>query len=331
MDGRLYFQDSRLVPNENNVVRISSMRVTAGFVTREKSLLVLDGPSSAATPAASGGGHRRYAITHVPDSYFESRRFTPAGRFAAHRCLFCYKQTQTRASSAGTAGLAQSPAASPGRGSGQMRSYLFPTGVRMTAESGARRAAASAAPAPLTLMSCSPSRFDAGLADIRKRFASNKRGPSRAVCEREHGRGKRLGGRKCACVNKYGRRGCFAPVIDCVNATPHGRNALIRSGAMQVERGAAGTRHAQSALVAAPPPPARFTFEEWQLSNSLRSRNADDQQQLAERVLNAARGRPIIVEWERDARHSAGLSRSVTHRYVTERYTFQSDSSRNLI
>ncbi|GBP87854.1 Oxygen-dependent choline dehydrogenase [Eumeta japonica] len=36
----------------------------------------------------------------------------------------------------------------------------------------------------------------------------------------------------------------------------------------------------------------------------------------------AARGRPIIVEWERDARHSAGLSRSVTHRYVTERYTF---------
>ncbi|GBP13726.1 hypothetical protein EVAR_73960_1, partial [Eumeta japonica] len=36
-----------------------------------------------------------------------------------------------------------------------------------------------------------------------------------------------------------------------------------------------------------------------------------------------ARGRPIIVEWERDARHSAGLSRSVTHRYVTERYTFQ--------
>ncbi|GBP70454.1 hypothetical protein EVAR_52795_1 [Eumeta japonica] len=42
--------------------------------------------------------------------------------------------------------------------------------------------------------------------------------------------------------------------------------------------------------------------------------------------LCAARGRPIIVEWERDARHSAGLSRSVTHRYVTERYTFQSDS-----
>ncbi|GBP92368.1 hypothetical protein EVAR_84849_1 [Eumeta japonica] len=37
---------------------------------------------------------------------------------------------------------------------------------------------------------------------------------------------------------------------------------------------------------------------------------------------HAARGRPIIVEWERDARHSAGLSRSVTHRYVTERYTF---------
>ncbi|GBP93477.1 hypothetical protein EVAR_68714_1, partial [Eumeta japonica] len=37
-----------------------------------------------------------------------------------------------------------------------------------------------------------------------------------------------------------------------------------------------------------------------------------------------ARGRPIIVEWER--RKAAGLSRSVTHRYVTERYTFQSDS-----
>ncbi|GBP12772.1 hypothetical protein EVAR_6104_1 [Eumeta japonica] len=34
---------------------------------------------------------------------------------------------------------------------------------------------------------------------------------------------------------------------------------------------------------------------------------------------------PIIVEWERDARHSAA-SRSVTHRYVTERYTFQSGS-----
>ncbi|GBP95646.1 hypothetical protein EVAR_13073_1 [Eumeta japonica] len=42
--------------------------------------------------------------------------------------------------------------------------------------------------------------------------------------------------------------------------------------------------------------------------------------------LYVLRGRPIIVEWERDARHSAGLSRSVTHRYVTERYTFQSDS-----
>ncbi|GBP07221.1 hypothetical protein EVAR_92108_1 [Eumeta japonica] len=39
-------------------------------------------------------------------------------------------------------------------------------------------------------------------------------------------------------------------------------------------------------------------------------------------MMLAARGRPIIVEWERDARHSAGLSRSVTHRYVTERYTF---------
>ncbi|GBP35184.1 hypothetical protein EVAR_18309_1 [Eumeta japonica] len=36
---------------------------------------------------------------------------------------------------------------------------------------------------------------------------------------------------------------------------------------------------------------------------------------------STARGRPIIVEWERDG-HSAGLSRSVTHRYVTERYTF---------
>ncbi|GBP32334.1 hypothetical protein EVAR_25588_1 [Eumeta japonica] len=34
-----------------------------------------------------------------------------------------------------------------------------------------------------------------------------------------------------------------------------------------------------------------------------------------------ARGRPIIVEWER-RKHSAGLSRSVTHRNVTERYTF---------
>ncbi|GBP96438.1 hypothetical protein EVAR_99893_1 [Eumeta japonica] len=34
-----------------------------------------------------------------------------------------------------------------------------------------------------------------------------------------------------------------------------------------------------------------------------------------------ARGRPIIVEWERRA-DLAGLSRSVTHRYVTERYTF---------
>ncbi|GBP07983.1 hypothetical protein EVAR_78114_1 [Eumeta japonica] len=42
-------------------------------------------------------------------------------------------------------------------------------------------------------------------------------------------------------------------------------------------------------------------------------------------TLCCARGRPIIVEW-RDARHSAALSRSVTHRYVTERYTFQSDS-----
>ncbi|GBP04564.1 hypothetical protein EVAR_70613_1 [Eumeta japonica] len=49
--------------------------------------------------------------------------------------------------------------------------------------------------------------------------------------------------------------------------------------------------------------------------------NDEDQSDTSE-VLR----RPIIVEWERDARHSAGLSRSVTHRYVTERYTFQSDS-----
>ncbi|GBP80076.1 hypothetical protein EVAR_21999_1 [Eumeta japonica] len=33
---------------------------------------------------------------------------------------------------------------------------------------------------------------------------------------------------------------------------------------------------------------------------------------------------PIIVEWERDARIRRALSRSVTHRYVTERYAFQS-------
>ncbi|GBP89202.1 hypothetical protein EVAR_60381_1 [Eumeta japonica] len=45
---------------------------------------------------------------------------------------------------------------------------------------------------------------------------------------------------------------------------------------------------------------------------------------------SAARGRPIIVEWERDARHSAGLSRSVTHRYVTERYTFHNGEDRRL-
>ncbi|GBP08228.1 Folylpolyglutamate synthase, mitochondrial [Eumeta japonica] len=36
---------------------------------------------------------------------------------------------------------------------------------------------------------------------------------------------------------------------------------------------------------------------------------------------SAARGRPIIVEWER-RKAFGGLSRSVTHRYVTERYTF---------
>ncbi|GBP10390.1 hypothetical protein EVAR_5700_1 [Eumeta japonica] len=35
----------------------------------------------------------------------------------------------------------------------------------------------------------------------------------------------------------------------------------------------------------------------------------------------SARGRPIIVEWER-RKAFGGLSRSVTHRNVTERYTF---------
>ncbi|GBP17884.1 hypothetical protein EVAR_7877_1 [Eumeta japonica] len=39
-------------------------------------------------------------------------------------------------------------------------------------------------------------------------------------------------------------------------------------------------------------------------------------------AVSAARGRPIIVEWERDAAFGGPLSRSVTHRYVTERYTF---------
>ncbi|GBP91828.1 hypothetical protein EVAR_51003_1 [Eumeta japonica] len=33
--------------------------------------------------------------------------------------------------------------------------------------------------------------------------------------------------------------------------------------------------------------------------------------------------RPIIVEWERRKAFGGPLSRSVTHRYVTERYTFQ--------
>ncbi|GBP58988.1 hypothetical protein EVAR_14989_1 [Eumeta japonica] len=37
-------------------------------------------------------------------------------------------------------------------------------------------------------------------------------------------------------------------------------------------------------------------------------------------LLHAARGRPIIVEWERDARHSAGLSRSVDGNSMTKQH-----------
>ncbi|GBP34079.1 hypothetical protein EVAR_94093_1 [Eumeta japonica] len=44
--------------------------------------------------------------------------------------------------------------------------------------------------------------------------------------------------------------------------------------------------------------------------------------QDGKRCICAARGRPIIVEWERRKAFGGPLSRSVTHRYVTERYTF---------
>ncbi|XP_037976231.2 tektin-1 [Plutella xylostella] len=45
------------------------------------------------------------------------------------------------------------------------------------------------------------------------------------------------------------------------------------------------TRLAEQALVCAPPRTAKFTLQEWKLSNDQRLRNAEDQQHLADRIL----------------------------------------------
>lgn len=47
----------------------------------------------------------------------------------------------------------------------------------------------------------------------------------------------------------------------------------------------ATTRLAEQALVGIPPRTAKFTIEEWVLSNDSRCRNAEDQQQLADRII----------------------------------------------
>lgn len=47
----------------------------------------------------------------------------------------------------------------------------------------------------------------------------------------------------------------------------------------------AKTRLAEQAVVCIPPRSAKFTLTEWKLSNDLRARNNDDQQQLADRIL----------------------------------------------
>ncbi|GBP35947.1 hypothetical protein EVAR_91498_1 [Eumeta japonica] len=50
---------------------------------------------------------------------------------------------------------------------------------------------------------------------------------------------------------------------------------------------------------------------------------------LKQALREVLRARRIIVEWERRKAFGGPLSRSVTHRYVTRRYTFKVTPSRN--
>lgn len=69
------------------------------------------------------------------------------------------------------------------------------------------------------------------------------------------------------------------------------------------------TRLSEKALVAMPPPGAKFTHNEWMLSNDMRERNTKDQQQLAdlviaesERVIGEAGERSILLKETVDRR-----------------------------
>ncbi|CAB3225283.1 unnamed protein product [Arctia plantaginis] len=75
----------------------------------------------------------------------------------------------------------------------------------------------------------------------------------------------------------------------------------------------ATTRLAEQVLVAIPPRTAKFTLAEWKLSNDQRSRNAEDQQQLADRILTESqRVRDETAE-------RASVLKATTDRCLSER------------
>uniref|UniRef100_A0A1B6M9P2 Tektin n=1 Tax=Graphocephala atropunctata TaxID=36148 RepID=A0A1B6M9P2_9HEMI len=68
------------------------------------------------------------------------------------------------------------------------------------------------------------------------------------------------------------------------------------------------TQRAQRHLEAVPPPPARFTINEWYLNNRQRYRQAEDQQHLAERILAESdrtrdEAEDIVVRNKREVEH----------------------------
>lgn len=75
----------------------------------------------------------------------------------------------------------------------------------------------------------------------------------------------------------------------------------------------ATTRLAEQAIVCIPPRSTKFTLNEWKLSNDMRCRNTEDQQQLADRVL---------AECERirdETEDRADVMKSTTDRRIEER------------
>lgn len=73
------------------------------------------------------------------------------------------------------------------------------------------------------------------------------------------------------------------------------------------------TSLATKALIIVPPPPARFTLDEWYLNNRVRNRATLDQQQLADRVLTECK------RINEKTKELAGINKAETDHNLDER------------